>query len=78
MLLVFLHPPKDSFKECCANPREVLKKWVSGLIQKRRKFSATKATKARTQKEMEVDDMSIEILTREESVRYLGQTIKFL
>ena len=29
-------------------------------------------------KEMEVDDIKIEILTRGESVRYLGQTITFL
>ena len=51
---------------------------VSGFIQKRRKFSATKATQARTlKKQMEVDDIKIEIQTGGESVRYLGQMITF-
>ena len=74
----WLHPPNNSFKKCCAFSRKVLKKWDSGFIQKRRKFSATKATKARTQKkEIEVDDIKVEILTRGESVKYLGQKITF-
>ena len=42
--------PKNSFKKCCANSREVLNKWVSGIIQERRKLSATKAACVRTRK----------------------------
>ena len=60
---------KKSFKKCCANSREVLKKWDSRFDQERRTFLATKA---RTQ-----DDIKVEILTRGESVRYLGQMITF-
>ena len=41
---------KEQLQKCCANSREVLKKWVSGFIQKRRKFSATEATQAGTHK----------------------------
>ena len=39
---------RNSFTKCCATSRKVLKKWVSGSTQKRRKFSATKAALART------------------------------
>ena len=45
----YSQPPKNSFKKCCATSRRVLKKWVSGSTQKRRKFQATKAALARTQ-----------------------------
>ena len=38
-----LHPPKNSFKKCCANSSKVLKKWVSGSTQRRWKFSVSKA-----------------------------------
>ena len=71
-----LHPPKKSFKKCCANSRKLLKKWDSGFVQKRRKFLATKARTPKKQ-EMEVDNI-VEILTRGQSVRYLGQMITFL
>ena len=66
---------KEHLQKCWANSRKVLKKWDSGFIQKRRKFSATKA---RTQKKIEVDNIKIEILTKGESARYLGQMITFL
>ena len=69
---------EEQLQKCCANAREVLKKWVSGSTQKRRKSSATKAAEARTLKEIDVDDIKIERLTRGESARYLGQTITFL
>ena len=52
------------------------RKWDSGFTQTRRRFSATRAPSIRTQKKhIEVGDMSIEILTRNDSVKYLGQRI---
>ena len=58
--------------------RKQPRKWDSGFTQTRRRFSATKAPSIRTQKKhIEVGDMSIEILTRNESVKYLGQRISF-
>ena len=45
-----------------------------GIYLSGRKFSATRASSTRTQKkELEIEDMKIEILTRNESVKYLGQ-----
>ena len=58
------------------NSRRQPRKWDSGSIQTRRKFSATRAPSTRTQKkQLEIGEMSIEILTRSESVKYLGQQI---
>ena len=57
--------------------RKQQRKWDSGFTQTRRRFSATRAPSIRTQKQIEVGDMSIEILTRNESVKYLGQRISF-
>ena len=49
-----------------------------GSTQIIRRFSVTRAPSTRTQrKHIEVGDMSIEILTRNESVKYLGQKISF-
>ena len=60
------------------NSRKQPRKWDSGFTQTRRRFSATRAPPIRTQKKhIEVGDMSIEILTRNESVKYLGQRISF-
>ena len=60
------------------NSRKQLRKWDSGFTQTRRRFLATRGPSTRTQKKhIEVDDMSIEILTRNESVKYLGQRISF-
>ena len=54
------------------------RKWASGSTQTRRRFSATRAPSTRTHKKhLEVDDMNIEILTRNESVKYLGQSVSF-
>ena len=47
------------------------------LTQTRRRFSATRAPSIRTQKDIKVGEMSIEILTKNESVKYLGQRISF-
>ena len=69
-------PPRISFKKCCTNSRKVLKKWVSGSTHERRKFSA-KNLCSESKKEMQIDDIKIEILTRSESVRYSGQLITF-
>ena len=45
-----LLPPKNRYGKCCVTSRKVLKKWDSGVIQKRRKFSATRPSSTRTQK----------------------------
>ena len=58
--------------------RKQLRKWDSGFPQTRRRFSVIRAPSIRTHKKhIEVGDMSIEILTRNESVKYLGQRISF-
>ena len=60
------------------NSRKQLRKWDSGFTQTRRRFSLTRVPSTRTQKKhIEVGDMSIEILTRNESVKYVGQRISF-
>ena len=70
-----LHPQKNSSKKWHANSREVQEKWDSESIQERRKFSATKALNIR--KEIEIDDIKVEVLTREESTKHLDQMITF-
>ena len=57
------------------NSRKQPRKWDLGSTQTRRRFSAT--INLDTKKHLEVFDMSIEILTRNESVKYLGQRISF-
>ena len=53
------------------NSRKVLKKWDSGFIQKRRNSQQPEhIINSDTQKELEVEDMKIEILTRNESVNF--------
>ena len=71
----YLHPQKNSSKKCCANSSEVLKKWDSGSIQERRKFSGNRSLNIR--KEIEIDDIKVEVLTREDSTKCLGQMITF-
>ena len=56
---------------------KVLKKWVSGPPGKTKLLSNQSCLCSETKKEMQVDDIKIEILTRSESVRYLGQLITF-
>ena len=68
-----------SFKKCCANSRKVLKK--VGLrvhVEKTQILSNQSSLSSDRKKEMEVDNIEIEILTRGESVRYSDQTIAFL
>ena len=72
LLLAF---PKNRYRTCCMNSRIVLKKWDLRFIQKRRKFSGTRASLTRTQKRTR--NWRHEILTRSESVKYLGQKISF-
>ena len=73
-----LHPPRNSYGKCCKIQEKYWKKWDLEFIQKRRIFSATRASSTRThRKELEIEDMKIEILTRSESVKYLGQKISF-
>ena len=57
--------------------RKQPRKWDSGFTQTRRRFSATRAPSIRTLKHIKVGAMSIEILTKNESVTYLGQRISF-
>ena len=60
------------------NSRKQPRKWDSGFTQTRRRSSATRAPSIRTQKKhIEIGEMSIEILTKNESVKYLGQRISF-
>ena len=59
------------------NSRRQPRKWDSGFTQTRRRFSATRAPSIRTQKDIKVGEMSVEILTRNASVKYLGQRISF-
>ena len=59
------------------NSRKQPGKWDPGFTQTRRRFSATRAPSIRTQKDIRVGELSIEILTRNESVKYLGQRISF-
>ena len=47
----------------------------SGFIEERPKFLATKSSN--TRKEIKVDDIKVEILTRGESTKYLGQLFTF-
>ena len=51
--------------------------WDSGSTQERRKFSATIAAQVWTRKKVQIGDVKIEIPTRSESVRYVGQLITF-
>ena len=55
------------------------RKWDSGSTQTRRRFSATRAPSIlnTTRHDNEVGEMSIEIFTKNESVKYLGQRISF-
>ena len=48
---------------------------TQGSIQERRKFSPTKARTV--EKKIEIDNIKIEILAKEESIKYRGQTITF-
>ena len=57
------------------NSRKQPRKWDSGFTQTRRRFSATRAPSIRTH--FKVGEMSIEILTKNESVKYLCQRISF-
>ena len=59
------------------NSKKQPRKRDSGFTQTRRRFSATRAPSIRTQKDIKVGEMSIEILTKNESVKHLGQRISF-
>ena len=70
--------PKNRYRKCCGNSRKLLKKWDSGFIQTRRRFSITRAPSTRTQKSnLKLMTSKIEILTSNESVKYSGQKISF-
>ena len=56
------------------NSRKQLRKWDS---DKTKILSNQSTINSDTKKHLEVDDMSIEVLTRNESVKYLGQRISF-
>ena len=70
---------KEKFQKNVVRIQE--KYWKSGSQDPPRKDENSQQPKQPElghKKEMEVDDIKIEILTRGESVRYLGQTITFL
>ena len=66
---------KEQLQKCCANSSKVQKRWDSESIQERRKILSNQSSNIR--KEIEIDDIKVEILTREESTKYLGQMITF-
>ena len=70
--------PKHRYGKCCVNSRKQQRKWASGSSQTRRKFSATRAPSTGTQKKhLEVDHVNIEILTRNDSVKFSNERISF-
>ena len=74
----YLQPPKNRYGKWCVISRKQQRKWDSGFTQTRRRFSVTRAPSIRTHKKhIEVDDMSMEILTRNQSVKDLGQRISY-
>ena len=58
----------EQLQKCCANSSEVQKKWDL-------ESNNNQSLNIRT--EIEIDDIKVEILTREESTKYLGQMITF-
>ena len=78
MMCYCLHPPRNSYGKCCMSSRKVLKKWDLGFIQKRQKILSNQSIiNSYTKKELEIEHTKIEILTRSESVKFLGQKISF-
>ena len=68
--VLLLASSKEQIRKMMYEFKESTEK-VGHRIQKRRTFSATRASSTRTQKKhLEVDDMKIEILTRNESVKH--------
>ena len=57
---LFASSKEQQLQKCCANSRKVLKKWVSGSTQKRRKFSAIKA---------QTTENKLRLMTQEEKAR---------
>ena len=67
-----VHRPKNSFKKCCANSRRVLKIRIHPV---KTKILCNRGSD--TRKGIEVDNIKVEILSRGESTKYLGQMITF-
>ena len=60
------------------NSRKVLKKWGLRIHPEKTKILSNHIIiNSDTKEELEIEDMKIEILTRSESVKYLGQKISF-
>ena len=73
-----LQHPKNRYGNCCVNSRKVLKKWYFRIHPDKTKILSNQSTiNSDTKKQLEVDDMQTEILTRNESVKYLGQKFSF-
>ena len=69
---------KDQLQKCCTFSRKVLKKVGLRIHPGKTKVLSNQSSLcSETKKEMEIDDIKIEILTRSESVRYLCQLITF-
>ena len=77
-VMLFATSKEQTRKMMCDFKKATEKVGLRVHTQTRRRFSATRAPSIRTQKKhLEVGDMSIEILTRNESVKHLGQRISF-
>ena len=58
--------PKNSYWKCCVTSRKVLKKWLRIHAEKTKKILSNRASIRTKKKEFQVEDMKIEILTRNE------------
>ena len=78
-VLLFATSKEQLQKLCCATSRKVLKKVGLRIIhpEETKILSNQCSLCSDTKKEMQIDDIYIEILTRSESVKYLGQMITF-
>ena len=77
-VLLFASSQEQLQKTLCDFKKSTEKKCLRIHPEKTKILSNQSSLSSDTNKEMEVDDIKIEILTRGESVGYLGQTITFL
>ena len=66
---------RSSFKKCCATSKIAQKRWDSRYVQEKTKILSSQSSNSR--KEIEIDNIKVEISTREESTKYLGQMVTF-
>ena len=76
-VMLFATSKEQIRKMMCEFKKATEKVGLRILPDKTKIFSNQSTINSDTKKHLEVDDMSIEILTRNESVKYLGQRISF-